>query len=31
MRLLLCEDEHAFSDALCTILEHNNYTCACCL
>ena len=26
MRLLLCEDEHAFSDALCTILEHNNYT-----
>ena len=26
MRLLLCEDERAFSDALCAILEHNNYT-----
>lgn len=26
MRLLLCEDERAFSDALCAILTHNNYT-----
>lgn len=26
MRLLLAEDEHELSDALCAILRHNNYT-----